>query len=133
MKFTRNNLCKFVKHCSNFNRILDLKMSRRAEIVEYLLDQIDTALILKAETLIKLLQKYFGIIKLKGEISREICRCTKLQSKTSSLPDFIQRSILLNQLNYCIGETETRHHQYSSPHFSNAEKPSQHKSSCLTS
>ena len=63
-------------------------MSRRAEIVEYLLDQIDTALILKAETLIKLLQKYFGVIKLRGEISREICRCTsyirKLQSRNIS-------------------------------------------------
>ena len=107
-------------------------MSTRAENVEYLLDQIDTILKLKAETLIKtsfkdVLVSLTSEEKFQGKSVDAAVTPEKFKAEIhldiSSLPDFIQRGILLNQFNYCIEETETKH---SSPHFSNAEKPSQH-------
>ena len=110
-------------------------MSTRAKNVEYLLDQIDTVLKLKAETLIKtsfrdVLVSLNSEGKFQGKsvdaaVTPENFKA-EIHLDILSLPDFIQRGIVLNQFNYCIEEIETRQHQHSSPHFSNAEKPSQH-------
>ena len=102
--------------------------------MEYLLDEIDTVLKLIAETLIK---TSFILVSLNSEgkyqgksvdtaVTPENFKA-EIYLDISSLPDFIQRDILLNKFNYCIEETETKQHQHSSPHFSNAEKPSQHR------
>ena len=110
-------------------------MSTRAENVEYLLDQIDTVLKLKAETLIKTSFKSVLVsLNSEGKFQEKSVDAAvtpenfkaEIHLDVSSLPHFIQRGILSNQFNYCIEETETRQHQHSSPHFSNAEKPSQH-------
>ena len=103
--------------------------------MEHLLDQIDTVLKLKAETLIKTSFKDILVSlnsegKFQGKSVDAAVTPENFKAKThldiSSLPDFIQRGILLNQFNYCIEEPETKQHQHSSPHLSNAKKPSQH-------
>ena len=110
-------------------------MSRKAENVEYLLDQIDTVLILKAETLIKTSFKDILVsLNSEGKYQGESVDAPvtpenfkgEIYLDISSPPDFVQRGILLNQFKYCIEETGTRQHQHSSTQFSNAEKPSQH-------